>query len=267
MKNCRFYGQAPYKTAVIHGGPGAPGEMAPVARELSQTTGVIEPLQTTYTLDEQVEELKSVIETHTQPPITLIGHSWGAMLVFITAAKYPHLAEKLILIGSGPLEAKYAQEIMPARMSRLSKQEQEEVENIFLKINDPANNNNTNLMSRLGELASKADSYSPLPHDSEVIECNAGQFASVWIQAEQLRSSGGLVSLASGITCPVTAIHGDHDPHPADGVKIPLSKRIGSFNFILLEKCGHKPWIEEFASEKFYEILKRECCRSTNCLL
>jgi hypothetical protein len=34
MKNLRKYGKAPFSLAVIHGGPGAPGEMATVAREL-----------------------------------------------------------------------------------------------------------------------------------------------------------------------------------------------------------------------------------------
>ena len=26
----------------------------------------------------------------------------------------------------------------------------------------------------------------------------------------------------------------------------------------LLEKCGHRPWIEREAKERFYEILKQE---------
>lgn len=42
----RTYGQAPFKGAVLHGGPGAPGEMAPVAKELARFCGVLEPLQT-----------------------------------------------------------------------------------------------------------------------------------------------------------------------------------------------------------------------------
>jgi len=29
MKSLRCYGKAPYQVAVIHGGPGAPGEMTP----------------------------------------------------------------------------------------------------------------------------------------------------------------------------------------------------------------------------------------------
>ena len=46
MENLRTYGNAPFKVALLHGGPGVSGEMAPVAVELSNTRGVLEPLQT-----------------------------------------------------------------------------------------------------------------------------------------------------------------------------------------------------------------------------
>ncbi|MGA9187011.1 MAG: hypothetical protein WB014_00230 [Methanosarcina sp.] len=43
MKSLRKYGNLPFTVAVIHGGPGAPGEMAPVARELASCRGVLDP--------------------------------------------------------------------------------------------------------------------------------------------------------------------------------------------------------------------------------
>jgi len=89
MKNLRKYGNKPFNVAVIHGGPGAPGEMALVARELSCVRGVLELLQTATTLEGQVQELKAVLEKNAAPPVTLIGFSWGAMLSFILTAQYP----------------------------------------------------------------------------------------------------------------------------------------------------------------------------------
>ncbi len=50
MENLRKYGNPPFIAALIHGGPGSPGEMAPVARELSTGRGILEPLQTAATL-------------------------------------------------------------------------------------------------------------------------------------------------------------------------------------------------------------------------
>ena len=69
--NVRKYGEPPFTVAVLHGGPGAPGYMAPVARELAQTVGVLEPLQSRQSLDEQVEELKDQLVENADGPATL----------------------------------------------------------------------------------------------------------------------------------------------------------------------------------------------------
>ncbi len=104
MNNLRRYGKAPFGVAVIHGGPGAAGEMALMARELSKQWGVLEPLQTANSVKGQVEELKTILTESADVPVTLIGFSWGAWLSFIVTASYPSLVSKLILIGSGPFE-------------------------------------------------------------------------------------------------------------------------------------------------------------------
>jgi len=64
--------------------------------------------------------------------------------------------------------------------------------------------------------------------------------------------------MAKAIRCPVVAIHGDWDPHPAEGVNDPLTKVLPDFRFVLLEKCGHRPWIERNAAETFYKVLVEE---------
>src|SRR5437763_953732 len=101
MTNLRKYGQPPFNIAVIHGGPGAPGSVASVARELSNAYGVLEPLQTKDSLDGQVEELRQVLSDNADLPVIMIGHSWGAMLSFVVAARHPSLVKKLILVSSG----------------------------------------------------------------------------------------------------------------------------------------------------------------------
>ena len=76
--NVRKYGDSPFSVAVVHGGPGASGEMAPVASELSSICGVLEPLQTATSVEGQIQELQKVLQGHADIPVTLIGHSWGA---------------------------------------------------------------------------------------------------------------------------------------------------------------------------------------------
>jgi pimeloyl-ACP methyl ester carboxylesterase len=102
VENHRTYGSAPYTVAVVHGGPGAAGEMAPVARELAHDRGILEPLQTATSLEGQVEELRVTLASYTALPVVLIGFSWGAWLSYIVAARYPALVRKLLLVAAGP---------------------------------------------------------------------------------------------------------------------------------------------------------------------
>lgn len=258
MESLRKYGSRPFTVAVIHGGPGAPGEMAPVAREISSLAGVLEPLQTAATLQGQVRELKVILEKDATLPVTLVGFSWGAMLSFIFAARYPAFAGKLVLIGSGPCEERYAEGIMDTRLGRLGGGEREEALALMAALDNPAIGDKDTSLARLGELISRADSCNPLPHDSEILETRYDIYRRVWEQAVELRRSGKLLELGKKVRCPVVAIHGDHDPHPYAGVEAPLSRVLKDFRFILLERCGHRPWIEREAKDRFYSILRNE---------
>jgi pimeloyl-ACP methyl ester carboxylesterase len=64
--------------------------------------------------------------------------------------------------------------------------------------------------------------------------------------------------MGNNISCSVVALHGDYDPHPAEGVEKPLYPVLRDFRFVTLERCGHNPWLEIDAKEVFYEILRRE---------
>jgi len=254
----RKHGSAPYRVAVLHGGPGAPGSAAPVARELSSDAGVLEPLQTADSVDGQVLELKSQLESAAETPVVLIGCSWGAMLGFILSARYPELVSKLIMVGSGPYHARYAESIELTRLGRLGKAVIRKLSTVLMALQDPANDNKCELMAQFGALFSKTDSYDPLPHENDVIEYKYDIMTKVWSEAAEMRESGQLLDMGSSVTCPVTAIHGDYDPHPAEGVREPLSRVLRDFEFILLAKCGHEPWIERHARDRFFETLREE---------
>ena len=256
MLNLRIYGREPFAVAVVHGGPGAPGEMGEVARELSSAVGVLEPLQTEDTVRGQVEELKAVLEAKGTLPITLIGFSWGAWLSCILAASFPRCVGKLILVGSGPFREEEAAGISTTRLGRLEEEDRREAERLMKPLNVPFLGNDA-ILERFGRLLSKADAYDPLPESGEPLPVSLELHQKVWSEASRLRSSGELLRLAGEVLCPVLAIHGDYDPHPAEAIKN-LSDLFHDFRFILLEKCGHRPWLERHARDRFFEILRAE---------
>ncbi len=258
-ENPRRYGNAPYRVVTIHGGPGAAGEMAPVSRELGKLIGVVEPLQTADTVNDQVEELALTIQESANPPVFLVGFSWGAWLAYLCTAKFPELVEKLILVASGPFEDKYAQEINTTRMQRLTPEEREEYTECVRELVSGRSSRLESALERLSALSEKADGYDVLPpfeQDNKLMSFNPHIFKSVWEEAAKLRHSGDLIQYGRQIKCPVVAIHGDYDPHPAIGVEEPLTRVIEDFRFISIEKCGHRPWRERHAREIFFSILE-----------
>jgi pimeloyl-ACP methyl ester carboxylesterase len=235
--------------------------MAPVARELSTTAGILEPFQTQTTVDGQALELKTILEKNADVPVTLVGFSWGAWLSLIVAARYAALVKKLILISSPPFDESYAAQLRQTRRERLTPEERQEFDNILQTLADVSGEGREQQFARLGALAEKADAYDPIPQEKsseETIHFRPDIFQSVWSEAIDLRRTGKLLGYARNLKCPVTAVHGDHDPSPAEGVRQPLSEAVSDFKFILLSKCGHKPWTERHAREEFYKILREE---------
>lgn len=262
--NIRKYGKSPYELAVVHGGPGGAGEVEPVARFLSRFFGVLEPIQNARSVKGQVDELYESTRPLVDKPVVLAGHSWGAWLSLLCAAKYPELVKKLILISSGPFEDRYAEGINRQRISRLSVNERKEYFDILNRLgnNNPPSRNDDFL--RLGDLCKKADIVEPVddaPAFTPAVELTDDPekiHMSIWPEAARLRTSGGLLSSAACIKCPVIVIHGDNDSHPFQGVKEPLSRHFKNMQCYVLDKCGHYPWLEKHASVKFYEIMRYE---------
>jgi pimeloyl-ACP methyl ester carboxylesterase len=261
VENHRIYGLAPYTVAVVHGGPGAAGEMTPVARELARDRGILEPLQTATSLEGQVEELRLTLASCAAPPVVVMGFSWGAWLSYIVAARYPALVRKLLLVASGPFDERYVAQLHKTRLQRLTAQAQAEWHAISTALRDPSAADKDALLARLGVLASMSDTYDPIETGADTASMLTPQgeiFHKVWATAAEWRRNGTLLALGKHIQCPVVAVHGDYDPHPAEGVQKPLAALLKDFRFVLLQHCGHTPWLERQARSSFYQAIWRE---------
>ena len=254
MENVRRYGKPPYKIALLHGGPGAPGSMTPVAYSLENDFGVIEPLQSADSVQGQVDELNEQLAAFNAPKI-LIGHSWGAWLAWIYAAKYPDRVDHIILIGSGPFREEYTKGMMDKRLGNLDDEQRIRAKEL-LNIMENRELSQAEF-AQLGKLMTQSDAYceaeplypkAPLAPQPEIYE-------SVWPQAAALRRSGELLAMAHKLKCKITFIHGKYDPHPYQGIRDVLNDEGVDFEFILLDKCGHSPWKEKYCAESFLKLL------------
>jgi pimeloyl-ACP methyl ester carboxylesterase len=257
MENLRIYGAEPYDLALVHGGPGAPGSLASIARRLSISFGVLEPLIMSLSVDEQIEELHSIVLKNTTAPLFFIGHSWGAWLCYMYAARHPGLVRKVILIGAPPFEERFVPLINETRLSRLKEEEVREFRNAIQQLDNP----DPGIEVLHGDFASllfKTDIFEALPNETIDSGFFPRVYNSIWQEASLIRRSGQLKEYGKCISCQVIGIHGDYDPHPFEGVRSPLSEIVPSFRFNLIEKCGHYPWKERYGKDILYKILYKE---------
>lgn len=254
----RKYGAPPYIAAVIHGGPGAKGSLGMVARELGKYAGVLEPIQTQYSIAELLDELNDHIYEHVKTPLTLIGHSWGAWLATLYAAEHPEIIKNLVLVACAPFEDKYVPQIIENRQARLATQEQALFRFILDGLNDPDNADRNYLFAQLQELAEKADNFAIEAEpeaDNDALPFDDLMYARIWPEAAALRTSGVLARQLMNLECPVHVIHGEDDPHPLAGVITPLGKHNVNYTRHILTQCGHSPFLEKHAKEYFYDML------------
>ena len=237
---------------MVHGGPGAIGSLKGFAQELAELSqiGVIEALQSKYSIAGLVEELYNQTRENSSDKVTLIGHSWGAWLVALFADKYPELVEHIILVGSGPLEDKYVSEIGARRFQNLS----EEDGVIFQRLID--NQATDEDMEKIPNIFEKSDNYClENREEHKADKTDSEMHNKVWSEAAKLRTNGKLLTSFKNIKSKIYLIQGQVDPHPVKGVTIPLQENGIPCETYVLEKCGHSPFMEKYAKDEFYKVL------------
>ena len=251
----RVHGDAPRRVAVLHGGPGAPGSAAGLARGISRFSGVIEPFQSRFSIDDLIGELDCQLAGACCFPVVLVGHSWGAWLAGLYAAKFPERVAKVVLVGAGPLEETYVSCIEQCRQARFSVAEAAEYRKLLEA--SASGEGDPLLLRRLGELCDRVDSCDVEPETS-LCPPDLHMYTAIWKEAAALRRSGALLERFCRISAPLVVMHGEWDPHPIAGVVEPLTARRLPFVFHQLPACGHTPWREKSARRLFFELLARE---------
>ena len=195
----RTYGPSPCRAAVLHGGPGAIGSAAGLARGLAESCGVLEPLQSKYSVTEQVEELHRQLTAYASRPLVLIGHSWGAWLAALYAARHPGLAARLVLIGCGPLEAAYLPQLEARRLAHFTPEEAARYRELLAALSSPGSAPDA-LLRQLGTLCEKADNFQPFEEpDGDSGTIDGEMYDKVFGEAAELRRDGRLLASTTPI--------------------------------------------------------------------
>jgi pimeloyl-ACP methyl ester carboxylesterase len=257
LADTRSYGHRGPVVFVLHGGPGAPGYMEPVARELGDGFTAIEVLQRTgadggLSVERHVSDLRDIVATYGQgEPALIVGHSWGAMLAMAYGAAHPETLGGLMLIGSGTFDTASRQRLAELRQERLGESGRAAMARLktsSLIVTDRMKRSAGLLFKTdshdLAEIGTPASAFDVLGHDAS------------WDDMMRLQSDGTYPAAYSGIACPVLMLHGEQDPHPGHMIRDSLTPHVPQLAYVELDRCGHYPWLERHARDRFYQAVR-----------
>lgn len=256
----RRYGDRGPAVVIVHGGPAAPGAVAPLGRALAATFRVFEPFQrgssdVPLTVAQHVADMHDVIETHLpdeRPAI--VGHSWGAMLTLAYAAEHPGRASSLALVGCGTFSTAARSRMKDTIAERSEDPEiAEKMASIERDIDDP-----NERMAAYGKLMGELYAYELLPSKGpDEVNGDALAHEETWADALRQQEEGAHPAAFANITEPAIMLHGDHDPHPGRMIFAGLQQIMPQLQYSELPRCGHEPWRERYARDEFYRRLRQ----------
>jgi pimeloyl-ACP methyl ester carboxylesterase len=267
MLRVRRYGTSGDPVVLLHGGPGLPGYLAPVARALQDRWRVLEPFQrmreeTPLTVALHVADLDEVIEEHCgTEPVALVGSSWGGTLGLSFAARRPERVRRLVLVGCGPLDLAGRKAASRNLESRLPREVKRRLAALNVTLAGERDEDRRDQLFRDScDLLFPHYSHDPLTLDLEIAHCDHRGNRESWDDMIRLQHEGIVPAEFRDVRAPVVALHGDTDPHPPEVARAALHRLLPDLRFRLLERCGHFPWIERHARDEFFRLLEEALC-------
>lgn len=253
----REYGTSGPLVILLHGGPGAPGYMAPLARELADAFRVFEPLQRgsgalPLSVARHVEDLHEIVEPMSPPDRpALVGHSWGAMLALAYAAAHPDNVSSIVLISCGTFDPAAREKLDATRAERMDDALRRRLNSLADEVPDPDER-----LQAWAKLTLPIYSYDVMENDLELVACDMKAFRESWQDMLRLQDEGVYPASFSSIRVPVLMLHGASDPHPGAMVRSSLEPHVKSLEYREWERCGHYPWMERAVREEFFKVLR-----------
>lgn len=254
----RNYGTGPRTVVLLHGGPGAPGYMAPLARSLATDFRVLEPLQ------RRANGLRLSVARHVQDlaevapgDALLLGSSWGAMLALSYAASHPDRVRGLVLVGCGTYDEDSRRIYQESMAGRLGADGAQRIATLNEQLEAAADRDEQDrLFGEIGDLCSQAQGHDLLTTDFEVVRTDRRGHHETWEDVLRLQAEGREPADFAVIQAPVLMVHGSEDPHPGQATRDTLRAYVPQLEYVELPRCGHIPWFERYGRDPFLELLR-----------
>ncbi|MBT8081906.1 MAG: alpha/beta hydrolase [Gammaproteobacteria bacterium] len=252
----RHYGKAGPLVLVLHGGPGATGEVAPLARGISGYCRAIEPWQrgsggVPLTVARHVADLHELAtDLSGDSPVAIVGHSWGAMLALCYAAEHPGRAGPVVLVGCGTFDQAGRRRMQATIEERTDDDLRDRIRRVSTHATDPADQ--FIQVCKLTRHIFDCDPIEPYADKDESEPFDLQAHDETWNDMRRLQDDGTYPRAFTAIESPVLMLHGQYDPHPGTMIRDSLLPYVPQLEYHEYERCGHSPWIEKSTRDVFF---------------
>ena len=252
----RRYGDSGPLVLVLHGGPAAVGDAAPVAKGLSESFRAVEPWQSgsggsSVTVARHIADLHELaVDLGGDSPVAIVGHSWGAMLALCYAAEHPSNAGPIVLVGCGAFDQSSRSTMQAIIEERMDDDLRERIRRLSNETTDPAER-----FIKTFKLTRQVFDFDPIGRYAEKEEFEPFDLKAhdeTWIDMRRLQDDGTYPKAFAAIKSPVLMMHGQFDPHPGKMIRDSLLPFLPQLEYREFERCGHSPWIEKSSRERFF---------------
>ena len=263
----RQYGSTGDVVLLLHGGPGCPDYLEPVAQQLSATHRAVTFDQrgvgasgraSSFDLEDYVRDIEAVREHLGADRVHLFGHSWGGLLAQLYLQAHPERVSSMILANSatgvGEQWVAMQREVMTYNRRRGGL-----VAFAALGLWSLA----ARLPGALGDAAGRRvlervwRNYFPEPDeappaDQAWLNGSRSIAARATVAAVVAAPASLLDGLGATTSAPVLVVYGDDDIYGGSAEQV--RHRFPGARQVLMEDCGHLPWLQ--AVDRFFDLMQ-----------
>jgi proline iminopeptidase len=176
------------------------------------------------------------------------GHSWGASLALIYAARYPSKTRALVYISGTGIDPRWRTEYRRARLIRLAPEGRARFEELDRLRANATDSQRASIARERQDILLPTNYHDPdaapeAPDDHDRL-VNSEVNALVNDDHERIISNPRFLTRVAQLRMPTLVVHGAGDPRPAWSAES-VARTVANGEFVSLPDVGHYPWVEK----------------------
>lgn len=200
-------------------------------------------------IDQFVEDLEALRVAFGLEKVSLLGHSWGAVIALFYAFKYQAHLDKLILVDPRPVSNTFLIEqgtTLRERGKRLSPQQQQALATVCQRPNGKLTADERAECLQIDATLRFYDPAKARTMDTTTDENTAKNASTIQslITASFDRRQADIDAGLRSVRVPTLILHGDFDPIPLGACEY-IQQRIAGSRLTVVKQSGHFPFVEQ----------------------